>query len=136
MTVIASATHASGLTTATAQTRIARSKSGADMLFDRMKRDQFDHEEQAAIDFLNATLVDHAPIEIGHLHQELKDGVLLCNLVNKLRPGTIKHVGQRDLSFIKMDNITRFLQGARQLGLNDAQLFETIDLFEAKDMPA
>ncbi|KAG0186626.1 hypothetical protein DFQ28_007527 [Apophysomyces sp. BC1034] len=35
-----------------------------------------------------------------------------------------------------MDNITRFLQGARQLGLKDTQLFETIDLFEAKDMAA
>ncbi|KAI8983057.1 kinase-like domain-containing protein [Pilobolus umbonatus] len=35
-----------------------------------------------------------------------------------------------------MDNITRFLQGARKLGLSNAQLFETVDLFEAKDMPA
>ncbi|GAN04190.1 protein kinase [Mucor ambiguus] len=115
--------------------RIARSKSGADLLFDRMKQEQFRQDEQAAIDYLNSTL--DLSLSLNHqLHQELKDGVLLCNLVNKLKPGTIKQVGQRDLSFIKMDNITRFLQGARQLGLNSAQLFETIDLFEAKDMTA
>ncbi|KAI7850692.1 kinase-like domain-containing protein [Circinella umbellata] len=122
------------------QSRIARSKSGADILFDKMKQDQLNHDKQKATNFLNTILIDdddhNTCIEVDHLHDELKDGVLLCNLVNKLRPGTIKHVGQRDLSFIKMDNITRFLQGARQLGLNDSQLFETIDLFEAKDIPA
>ncbi|KAI8645002.1 kinase-like domain-containing protein, partial [Parasitella parasitica] len=115
--------------------RIARSKSGADLLFDRMKHEQFRHEEQLAIEYLNSKLDLSLSLD-NPLFEELKDGVLLCNLVNKLKPGTIKHVGQRDLSFIKMDNITRFLQGARQLGLKSAQLFETIDLFEAKDMTA
>lgn len=115
--------------------RIARSKSGADLLYDRMKQEQYRHDEKAAIEYLNSTLNISLSLD-QHLHHELKDGVLLCNLVNKIKPGTIKQVGQKDLSFIKMDNITRFLQGARQLGLNSAQLFETIDLFEAKDMTA
>ncbi|CEP17185.1 hypothetical protein [Parasitella parasitica] len=115
--------------------RIARSKSGADLLFDRMKQEQFRQEEQLAIEYLNSKLDLSLSLD-NPLYEELKDGVLLCNLVNTLKPGTIKHVGQRDLSFIKMDNITRFLQGARQLGLKSAQLFETIDLFEAKDMTA
>ncbi|KAF7725761.1 hypothetical protein EC973_009378 [Apophysomyces ossiformis] len=113
-------------------------KGGANLLFDKMKQEQLEHNERLAIEFLNATL--DRPIGEGQLHQELKDGVVLCNLVNKLRPGTIKNVGQKNLAFVKMDNITRFLQGARQmndqLGLNESQLFETIDLFEGKDMPA
>ncbi|EIE91454.1 hypothetical protein RO3G_16165 [Rhizopus delemar RA 99-880] len=33
-----------------------------------------------------------------------------------------------------MDNITRFLQGVRQLGMKECQLFETTDLYSAKDM--
>ncbi|KAG2231040.1 hypothetical protein INT48_007551 [Thamnidium elegans] len=115
--------------------RIARSKSGADLLFDKMKQEQYRQDERAAIEYLNKTLDISLSLN-NQLQHELSDGVLLCNLVNKLKPGTIKQVGQKDLSFIKMDNITRFLQGARQLGLNNAQLFETIDLFEAKDMTA
>jgi hypothetical protein len=31
------------------------------------------------------------------------------SLVNKLKPGTIKQVGQRDLSFIKVDFIDEFV---------------------------
>lgn len=57
--------------------RIARSKSGADLLFDRMKQEQFRQDEQAAIDYLNSTL--DLSLSLDHqLHQELKDGVLLC----------------------------------------------------------
>ncbi|KAI7895905.1 uncharacterized protein EV154DRAFT_494138 [Mucor mucedo] len=115
--------------------RIARSKSGADLLLDKMKQEQYRQDERAAIEYLNTILEMTIPLD-APLQYELSDGVLLCNLVNKLKPGTIKQVGQKDLSFIKMDNITRFLQGARQLGLNKAQLFETVDLFEAKDMTA
>ncbi|KAJ2959329.1 hypothetical protein NQZ79_g5244 [Umbelopsis isabellina] len=113
---------------------MSRTKSGADILFDKMRLEQQKNDQLAAVHFLENTL--GCSISIDNLHTELKDGVLLCNLVNKLRPNTIKQVGAKDLPFVKMDNITRFLQGARQLGLNTAQLFETIDLFEAKDMTA
>ncbi|CAO3697467.1 unnamed protein product [Rhizopus stolonifer] len=49
---------------------------------------------------------------------------------------TVKQIGYKDLSFIKMDNITRFLQGARQFGLEKCDLFDTMDLFEARNMEA
>ncbi|KAI8378066.1 kinase-like domain-containing protein [Radiomyces spectabilis] len=114
--------------------RLARSKSGADILVDKMRLEQVQQDERQAVHFLNNYL--NLSLKDGQLHKALNDGVILCNLVNKIKPGTIKHVGQKDLSFIKMDNITRFLQGARQLGVSDTQLFETIDLFEGKDMVA
>ncbi|ORZ20725.1 kinase-like domain-containing protein [Absidia repens] len=110
-----------------------RNKIGPDTVFDKYKQNQYNHDEKMVIDFVHAAL--DVDLTQGQLHHDLKDGVVLCGLVNNLRPGTIKTVGQKDLSFIKMDNITRFLQGARQLGLEDSNLFETIDLFEAKDMP-
>ncbi|KAG1172947.1 hypothetical protein G6F70_007954 [Rhizopus microsporus] len=100
---------------------LARAKS-ATSLIDKMKQEQSKLEEQLAIDYINKTL--NLSIQPGELQKELKDGVVLCNLVNQLRPGTIK----------TMDNITRFLQGVRQLGMKDSQLFETTDLFSAKDM--
>ncbi|KAI9306784.1 kinase-like domain-containing protein [Cunninghamella echinulata] len=112
---------------------IGRSKVGPDNSHDKMKQDQYENAEKLAIEFIEVAL--EITINQGSLHQELKDGVILCSLVNQLKPGTIKTVGQKDLSFIKMDNITRFLQGARQVGLEEHHLFDTIDLFEAKDMP-
>ncbi|KAG1179258.1 hypothetical protein G6F70_005879 [Rhizopus microsporus] len=107
---------------------ISRSKStGVDALL------KYQQDEKEAIDYLNSML----DIQItGRLDQELRDGVLLCNLLNKLKPGTVKQIGHKDLSFIKMDNITRFLQGARQLGLDKSDLFDTLDLFEARNMEA
>ena len=57
--------------------RIARSKSGADLLFDRMKQEQFRQDEKAAITYLNTTLDISLDLD-QPLHQELKDGVLLC----------------------------------------------------------
>lgn len=57
--------------------RIARSKSGADLLYDRMKQEQYRHDEKAAIEYLNSTLNISLSLD-QHLHHELKDGVLLC----------------------------------------------------------
>ncbi|CAO3589768.1 unnamed protein product [Absidia cylindrospora] len=110
-----------------------RSKNGPETTFDKLKQTQYNNDEKLVIDFVRTAI--GVELNHGQLHLDLKDGVVLCGLVNHLRPGTIKTVGQKDLSFIKMDNITRFLQGARQLGFEDSHLFETIDLFEGKDMP-
>ncbi|KAI9269796.1 kinase-like domain-containing protein [Sporodiniella umbellata] len=96
------------------------------------KNEQIKQDREKAVQYLNLLL----NIEIKELDQELQDGVLLCNLINQLKPGTIKQVGYKDLSFIKMDNIIRFLQGAQQLGLEKMDLFDTLDLFEGKKMEA
>lgn len=57
--------------------RIARSKSGADLLFDRMKQEKYNQDEKIAINYLNSTL--EISLSLDHpLHQELQDGVLLC----------------------------------------------------------
>ncbi|KAI8887631.1 kinase-like protein [Backusella circina FSU 941] len=91
-------------------------------------------DEEKAISYLNQTL--DISIKQGQLKTALHSGVILCNLVNHFKPGTIKNVGQKDFSFIKMDNITRFLQGAKKLGIEDCHLFQTNDLFDAKNIPS
>lgn len=55
--------------------RLTRSKSGADLLFERLKHEQHQIDERAAIDYLNATLNTCISSPLQH---ELKDGVLLC----------------------------------------------------------
>lgn len=129
-------------TTTTAMTaypspQLSRAKSSTNLL-DRIKLEQSKLEEQLVIEYLNQTL--DLSIELGNLQHELKDGVILCNLVNHIRPGTIKMISQqqkkKEFSFIQMDNITRFLQGVRQLGMDEQRLFNPVDLHSGKDMSA
>jgi hypothetical protein len=53
-----------------------RTKSGADMLFDKMRHEQQKSDQLAAVHFLEATL--DCSLSSENLHNELKDGVLLC----------------------------------------------------------
>ncbi|CDH49786.1 related to ser thr protein kinase [Lichtheimia corymbifera JMRC:FSU:9682] len=102
--------------------------------------DELSEERQAyVVDFLNSTVFAEEDEErqvesVDQLSHVLRDGIVLCKLLNILRPGTVRNIGQKDLSFVKMDNIVRFLHGARQLGLEESQLFEATDLFEGKNL--
>lgn len=71
----------------------------------------------------------------GDLHAELKTGELLCELMNKLVPGSIKkyHVGKK-IAFRQMENIGWFLEVARVIGVAESDLFITNDLFENANM--
>ncbi|CAO3621895.1 unnamed protein product [Cunninghamella blakesleeana] len=120
--------------TATTATKLSRSKTGDLIIFDQQRHEQFLYNEQLVIQFLNQSL--STDIKSGYIYEALQDGVLLCRLINMIKPGTIKHIGQKDLSFVKMDNITSFIKGAKQIGLNETQLFETSDLFDGKDIHA
>ncbi|XP_039601295.1 LIM domain only protein 7 isoform X11 [Polypterus senegalus] len=58
----------------------------------------------------------------------LEDGVLLCELVNKIKPGTIKKVNRLSTPIAGLDNINVFLKACGKLGLKEAQLFHPGDL--------
>lgn len=64
----------------------------------------------------------------------LKSGVLLCNLVNNIRPGLVRTVNQQAAPFKQMENIRNFLHAARELGLEESSMFDTIDLYEEKNL--
>jgi hypothetical protein len=53
-----------------------RTKSGADILFDKMKLEQQKIDQLAAVQFLQNTL--NCSLLNENLQNELKDGVLLC----------------------------------------------------------
>ncbi|XP_021378644.1 guanine nucleotide exchange factor VAV2-like isoform X6 [Mizuhopecten yessoensis] len=82
-----------------------------------------------------ATLPD---AEIFDLAQALRDGVLICHLLNNLSPASVdvKDFSPRpQLSqFLCLKNIRTFLQTCKRVfGLRDADLFEPQDLFDVKD---
>ncbi|KAI8054974.1 calponin homology domain-containing protein [Gilbertella persicaria] len=65
--------------------------------------------------------------------EDLKDGVILCKVIGKLVPGQGKFK-QSKMPFIQMENIASFLRGAEVLGVPKHDLFQTVDLFEKKNM--
>ncbi|KAJ3312941.1 Muscle-specific protein 20 [Boothiomyces sp. JEL0838] len=71
----------------------------------------------------------------GEFADALKDGVALCKLINNLMPDRkpIKPSTSK-LAFKQMENIHAFLQGVTDLGVPSFESFQTIDLYEKKNM--
>ncbi|KAM9860531.1 LIM domain only protein 7-like [Aulostomus maculatus] len=58
----------------------------------------------------------------------LENGVLLCDLINQLKPGIIKRVNRLSTPIAGLDNVSVFLKACGKLGLNESQLFHPGDL--------
>ncbi|GMT15171.1 hypothetical protein PFISCL1PPCAC_6468, partial [Pristionchus fissidentatus] len=62
----------------------------------------------------------------------LKDGISLCELMNRLGIPTNFHTRPK-MAFHQMENISNFLESAKAYGVPDITLFQTVNLFENKD---
>lgn len=62
----------------------------------------------------------------------LKDGRMLCMLINKIQAGSVRKIETSKMPFKQMENISNFLKACRTLSLPEHDLFETVDLFEQK----
>ncbi|KAM6989223.1 guanine nucleotide exchange factor VAV3b isoform 2-T2 [Tautogolabrus adspersus] len=76
--------------------------------------------------------------QVFDLAQTLRDGVLLCQLLNNLRPQTInlKEINLRPQmsQFLCLKNIRTFLTSCCDLfGMKKSDLFEAFDLFDVRD---
>ncbi|KAL2101073.1 hypothetical protein ACEWY4_002834 [Coilia grayii] len=60
----------------------------------------------------------------------LKDGVLLCNLINILQPGSVKKINNPTQNWHQLENIGHFIRAITEYGLKPHDLFEANDLFE------
>ncbi|XP_015488176.1 LIM domain only protein 7 isoform X13 [Parus major] len=58
----------------------------------------------------------------------LENGVLLCDLINKIKPGIIKKINCLPTPIAGLDNINVFLKACENIGLKEAQLFHPGDL--------
>jgi hypothetical protein len=71
----------------------------------------------------------------GTLHDNLKSGVVLCNLVNAVDPkARCKTPSNSAAPFKQRENISFFLAACADLGIPGFKSFQTVDLYEAKDM--
>lgn len=64
----------------------------------------------------------------------LRDGVLLCMLMNKLQPGLISKVNTSGGDYKMMDNLNQFQKACVKYGVPDVDLFQAVDLIERKNI--
>lgn len=62
----------------------------------------------------------------------LQSGVVLCELMNALRPKSIKKraISRKDAKFDKLGNIKNFLVVCKDVGMRESNLFSSIDLYD------
>lgn len=75
------------------------------------------------------------PFPTGSFHEALKNGVYLCKAINVLKPGSVPKINSSKMAFKMMENIGSFLDAAGAYGLPKTDSFQTVDLYEAANMP-
>ncbi|KAH6915968.1 STE/STE11/cdc15 protein kinase [Coprinopsis sp. MPI-PUGE-AT-0042] len=63
--------------------------------------------------------------------EALRDGFVLCQLLNKQRASSVVRPDPREDGFAKTSNLTKFLAGCASYGLSNDDLFHRDDLIEA-----
>lgn len=69
--------------------------------------------------------------------QWLKDGTVLCRLINSLYPrgqAPVAKIQASSMAFKQMEQISQFLQAAERYGIAATDIFQTVDLWEGKNM--
>ncbi|KAH7105802.1 hypothetical protein BKA62DRAFT_612758 [Auriculariales sp. MPI-PUGE-AT-0066] len=62
--------------------------------------------------------------------EALRDGYVLCQLINKFQPGMIQRADAHEDGLVRTSNVTKFLSAAATFGVSAADLFGRDDLLE------
>ena len=66
----------------------------------------------------------------------LKDGVILCKIINVIKPNAVKRINSAASgTFKSMENINNFLDACESMGCKKLDLFQTVDLYEGQNLP-
>jgi len=68
------------------------------------------------------------------LQEKLKDGKILCQLINAIEPGSVKKINDSEAAFKQMENINNFISGCVQYGCKKEDLFQTASLYDGNHM--
>jgi len=107
---------------------------GLDAEIKNKMSESYDHSTEVKIqDWMEKKIGETVP---GGFAESLKSGVVLCKLANHIRPGAVGKIGTGSAPFVQMENISNYLKACEAMGLKATDLFQTVDLFEAKNMNA
>lgn len=95
------------------------------------KRDPL--QDQEAQQWIETILGRKFPAGVKY-EDYLRDGVVLCELINKIKPGSVNKVNTTGGDFKMMENINKFQAACKAYGVNDLDVFQTVDLWEGKDI--
>lgn len=109
--------------------QIRATKSGIAADIEKKKKDNYPKQSELACIAWIETLVGVECQE--EFTSWLKDGTILCELVNVLSPGSIvKKIKPSKMPFKQMEAIDIFLKACEYMGVLKVDLFVTIDLYE------
>lgn len=83
--------------------------------------------------WIEAVLGERLPT--GAFEEVLRDGTILCRLMNKLQPGAIPKINTSGGQFKMMENINKFQKAMKEYGVPDIDCFQTVDLYERRNIP-
>ncbi|XP_049529217.1 muscle-specific protein 20 isoform X3 [Dermacentor silvarum] len=89
--------------------------------------------ESQILDWIEEVLEQRLPQ--GPYEEVLRDGVVLCKLMNALNPGSIPKINTTGGQFKKMENIVMFQNAAKEWGVPEIDVFQTVDLWERRNIP-
>lgn len=73
--------------------------------------------------------------DLDDIWLSLKSGVILCKLVNTIKPGSIKKYSKKRLvALVERDNIDLFLQAVWKFGIPSSNMFSASDLYRKKGL--
>lgn len=90
-------------------------------------------QEKEAQEWIETVLGEKFPA--GELYEDvIRDGQVLCRLMNKISPGSVPKINTSGTQFKMMENINMFQQALKNYGVADVDVFQTVDLWEKKDI--
>lgn len=95
------------------------------------KRDR--DQEREAQHWIETVVGEKFPA--GYSYEDsLRDGILLCRLMNRLSPGIVPKINTSGGDYKMMDNINQFQKACIKYGVTDVDLFQTTDLWDRKNV--
>ncbi|KAF0288054.1 Muscle-specific protein 20 [Amphibalanus amphitrite] len=90
-------------------------------------------QEKEVLEWIEAVTGQKLPP--GRYEDVLRDGIAICNLMNKLSPGSVSKIQTSGGSFKLRENIERFQKAAKAYGVPEEEIFQTADLYDMRNIP-
>ncbi|CAF1104117.1 unnamed protein product [Adineta ricciae] len=99
---------------------------------DKINLKQDPEQDKAAREWIEAVIGEK--FSTDDYAEALHDGVLLCKLMNKLKPGSIPKIHTSGGPMKLRENIGLFQNAARAYGVSESEVFQAVDLFDKQNI--